>query len=147
MEYLPPIQILNKFNSSDYNYQNSFLTYYSASLLFSKSATSNIFNSQATFNYGFVCGNFQVDSLGNLTTTGNINISQGITLTSINNNPIVSQNNLYSLVNVNSDIQTQLDIKANSYNTILTGIPTTTEPLITDNSSRIATTSYVIKKK
>ena len=143
MNYLPPIQIIKTFNNSDYNYQNSYITYYTASLLFSKSATSNIFNSQATFNYGFVCGSFQVDYLGNLTTTGSINISQGITLGGINNNPIVTQNNLYSLVNVTSDIQSQFNTKVNSYNSVLNGIPTTTEPLINDNSNQIATTNYV----
>ena len=140
MEYLPPIQIIDKFNVSNYNYQNSYITYYTASLLFSSKSTAN------TFNNGFICGNFILDKSGDMTSTGAINISNGLTLLSITNTPTVSQNNLYSLVNVSSDIQNQLNNKIDSFNAVLTGIPTTTEPLITDNSKQIATTNYVNKK-
>jgi hypothetical protein len=72
------------------------------------------------------------------TFTGNVTLPSTVTIGS------VSSTELSYIRGVTSAIQTQLDAKANSFNAALTGTPTAPTPAVNDNSTKVATTAFVI---
>jgi hypothetical protein len=158
-EFLPPLNNNNNiFNVSDFNYQDSYISYYTGDKRYSKLNGMNTFTQLCYFNGGITTSdlivnnsitsnNLSVNSLylgqivtdpdtGILSGSGSFFVLDGLFL---NSSPLKA---FVNIKNLTTDAQTQLNQRAPINNPSLTGIPICPLPNGL-NTSQIANVNYV----